>query len=395
MGTKTNQIATWRDLDLIGYRLPYGASNFLDKGVTYKDLNSCSRGYLSAYYSSFNALTESQKRLYVTNHLDVPFNHSVSLNVHDIVQEQYFNSGLAVESTIKSNPSTVETLIWYNFTLPVGVHSASVTFSEAPLQVLIKAIRGVVSMVNISYKMRIVDSEDNTIWTSSLISTTVACGVRVVLPTLMPTSAITLTNLSGHANQIYYIKVDWFYHNMIDKTLSAQFCGPNDDVVLTLALSDKCVPWNKIKGVNGQTVLTNNSITVPIQCKIIERVTDSTKANNIAFYYCYTTSSGTSGELAVGYINLANDGDKIKEESSGICNVLVNPKVNGVVVSDYLKIASGTTGVAQTWKIRFTKSNSTYGYIELGKWKTCPYSFTQYTYQDAVKNISYIELRIT
>lgn len=121
----------------------------------------------------------------------------------------------------------------------------------------------------------------------------------------------------------------------------------------------KTIKWSDIPGASRQVITTSNGVTNAYElahntCSIYieEHVTGKTDANTINFYYNYQLSgSATWYKLLVDTNNLGANG-QIENSSVGVGFLVLNPYVNGTVVSDYLSITCGTTSKNQTWKYK-------------------------------------------
>ena len=121
----------------------------------------------------------------------------------------------------------------------------------------------------------------------------------------------------------------------------------------------KCVKWDNIDASSGQEPPTSDSslsntvrygVTVPIKVTIKESVSGSTQAGDINFYYNYKLSgSSTFNKVCTAKYTFGS----VSGSSSAIVYVLINPKVSGTVVSDYLSIKCGTTRYNQNWTISY------------------------------------------
>lgn len=96
--------------------------------------------------------------------------------------------------------------------------------------------------------------------------------------------------------------------------------------------TDKCVKWSNVPGTDGQNpdeYGPEEGVRCPVKCTITNQLglNNPTRATRIIFYYNYKKYDGTNGHEDVGSITLGQN-NQITSTSSGICKVLVNPKLS-------------------------------------------------------------------
>ena len=341
MGKATNQIATWGDLESIGYRIP--ANSNLVKGVTYQDLANLQNA------SNINYTTKS---CYIN---PSKFSSTYPITYNSNVKEY--------GSTAAPIPQFMSTMASFNlgsFKIPSGFSYGKCYLPISSVYLLLTSnYTGTWSgdlQVRLVIKNAAGDVVDAADWNSLSLNTYVNTGQYYAWNAAYDYQG----NFSGDSNETYYIDVECIaassvsYYGFFVQIYYTEYYSN-----ITFYAPYKYVRWSEIKGNSGQTYGTSNNASLPIECFISESVSGKTQANTITFYYSYKLSGQTSWtDYTVGTVTLGSDG-KVDGSASETANIMLNPKVSGTVIADYLKIKCGTSGGNQPWKYKYNTINAT------------------------------------
>lgn len=360
MGKNTNQITTWADLTSIGYRLPDGISDYSKECVTYGDLMT---------------MHTASSRLYKTYNAKLDYSYyggsqNFTISVPTTSQVGQTGNSSIVQRISTSGTSATQYYTLYTFTSKTGLSSGTIYLPNMYLYVTLAPTSGsgTIPTGTLYYRITVkVGSPSggyiaNTSYTSRAISATTQTQIFYE----MPSSFSGMSGIDGATT--YYVVLEWYTNltNYAYYGLNVSFhrSSLSSSSYVKFYSSQKCVPWNRIVGYNGQippsTPTSTTGARVPVHCYIEEHVSGKTKANTVSFYYCYQLSGSTTwNQLETGRINLGSDG-KVDGSASGTCYVLVNPKPSsGTVVSDYLIVKCYECGGNQTWKYKSEYNGST------------------------------------
>lgn len=360
MGKADFQIATWQDLTSIGYRIPYGASSELSKGVTYEDLTYCSQGYLPGYSANYWSLSSDVQRSYQTSNASLAFpGTSVYINYQDVGN---YSDASSTQFTFRTTTTQSESqqIKWGSFTIYNAAPEVSVEWHNMNLFVTTNG-----SEADFTGNVEIIHNSTEQVVGSSFVFFSVSGSdikkeINVVLPTTLPnlasgTYSIILTLNLIKKSEVVLSELDTNSSVVINPILftSIQFFGSPSPYIL-FPEENKCIMWKDVKASSKQSV-SNTTVSVPVYCGISETLSNSaTFANEITFEYCYSTEDdpNTLKTEQTGYISLGSGG-KVNTEAWGTSYLAINPDVLGTVISDYLRITCGTCGGNRTWSWRY------------------------------------------
>ena len=353
MGKGTSQIATWKDLNTIGYRMPsqYRSS---DECITYQDLedleNSTDRTSHSVNValdkSYFNGNTISG--IQFTPDGNVPIIGSGTVgpplisNESGVSNTYYLSLGRLINNLSTTEPIKLcrpdlklyITLKPYISTLPNGIVYSRVVIKKG-------SVTGT-TLVSGSWRPFIIhDAED--------------VQLRYDLPDKMPLYPTSL-------NETYYVVLEWYtdlpssdYRNGVQ--ISFKMSEPT---VWDCYCSTMCVPWNRVNGSSAQVTSGDNAAKVPVLCYIEEHMSEPCSTLNCKFYYRYKLSGSDDWNMVqVGYTVLSTNSSGINGSAQNTCYVLINPFVSGNVVSDCLYVEVGNISVYKHWKFKVEYSGAT------------------------------------
>lgn len=341
MGKVTNQIATWGDLESIGYRIPLNSN--LVKGVTYQDLENLQNASNIKYTTKSCYINPSK------------FSGTYSITYNSNVKEY--------GSTTAPIPQSMSNMASFNlgtFKIPSGFAYGECYLPISSVYILLTSnYTGTWSgtfQVRLVIKNAIGDLVYESGWNSLLLNAYVNTGNFY---SWVPNSAHQ-GSFSGDSNEDYYIDIECkTTSTLASRGLFVQIYYTKNSSNITFYAPYKYVKWSEIRGNSGQTYGNSNNASLPIECFISESVTGKTQANTITFYYSYKLSGQTSWtDYTVGTVTLGSDG-KVDGSASKTANIMLNPKVSGTVIADYLKIKCGTAGGNQPWKYKYNTINTT------------------------------------
>ena len=379
-----NPIATWDDLRIgLGYRLPYGVINkyteeertsWLKKGVTLHDLTYCPNGYLPEYYSDFSALTDSQKRLYITNNtilsLPTPL-HTITVNpMYDIQVLADNSTSVTLRSENGSSFYSSAELLWYKFTATESMQDCTITYEN--LRLYVTATGTVNASLHGSILIRQVGTQ-NVIAQGMITSVNLADAENLKVEITMPSS------FNIQKGRQYEIVLSIYAVQSIapgDSGISGGNTGGNVVVnpnipglalkILTLTFTtasatlkfestNKCVPYKRI--------LNNHDVTVPVYVYIKNNLVVVTYATSVNFYYRYSLRSSPSvyNTIWIGGGELCNSLGR-KDSVSKVYNITLNPQVDGEVENDQLYITFGDTNTTKLLGLQYVENGVTYSW---------------------------------
>lgn len=368
-----NPIATWDDLRIgLGYRLPYGVVNkyteeekarasWLKKGVTLHDLTHCPNGYLPEYYSDFLALSDDQKRMYITNStvitLPSPL-HRVTLNPkYDIQILENNSTSVTLRSENGSSFYSSAELLWYKFTATESMQDCTVSYTNLRLSV------SSTGTTNVSLQGQILIRQVNTqnvIARGTITPVDLANAKNLKVEVTMPSSfniqkgrqyEIVLSiyatqrfssgnsgtvggNTGTGGNIVISPNLPGLTLNVITLTFTTT------TATLRFESNNKCVPYKRI--------LNNHDVTVPVQVSIKNHLVVVTYATTIKFIYRYslTTSPTVYNTITVGGGELCSNLGR-KDSVSKLYDIKLNPQVSGEIANDQLVLEFGDTNATR------------------------------------------------
>ena len=363
MGKNNTQIATWRDLNSIGYRTFYTEKDS-DRCVTYSDLSKLSRGYDDGYATAYAQLDNNSKRAFVTNNAEIEINHKDSFNKIPIVLLGNITETTSTSINQLISPGAAfgpeQTLGWFSFPNVGELAEVQFTFPEIPLYISVNKpsnMNGKVAVwLELNYGESWYDSEhletlQSTTIDLSLVADEYACAITFPQSINLDTFGVNDTNLN------FFILVKWQFialtwSNLVSaRLISTTFtCGVVNSGV-SLYYPKQCVPWTVIKASQGQLTSVSKPVTVPVRSRIAEGLTGSTYVNYIRFYYYYLPEgSNTWKEIQTGGGYLS-DGS-INTSAQTVFQVIINPKVTETVAQDCLLIRCGEAGSSRRYSYK-------------------------------------------
>lgn len=381
MGQNKDQIATWEDLrSTLGYRLPYGvdikneetSGKYLDKGVTYRDLYHCSKGYLPAYESEYNALSDTNKRKYITKNARITdvydyTGYTQRINIDGLVVP--LNSSIVPGITFLAESEFItetKEIKWGTFTATKNFNSPGIVWNNFALYV------SSLGSCTINVRMMISNGYDRI--AESVCSKALDAGaekVQLNLPAptrldylkagetytislkiyLLTAPVIPVENSSSGSSP-----VDLELPGVIKPSLALQVIklfGSNTSMSFQTAHYDdyldggyqshKCVRYDQIKN--------NHTVTVPVRCKISESTSGRCWGNVLRIFYVYTTNGSTWNGMVTGGGKIYDGG--FKGSIQKVYDVTLNPEVSSNIIADGIMFYCGTTVVDHTFKIAF------------------------------------------
>ena len=386
-----NPIATWDDLRTgLGYRLPYGVvkkyteeeiTSWLKKGVTFQELTHYPNGYLPEYSSDFAALSDAQKRLYITKNTVISSPTSLyTVTLQPIYEIQVLadnSTSVTLRSESGSSFFNSEEVLWYRFTATESMQECAVTYENFKLYV------SATGQLNTSLQgqvlIRQVDTHD-VIARGTILSTDLDNAVNATVKIEMPSSFNIQKGrqyeivLSVYATQKISLTDAGTLNDNNDFPLSGTVgnvvVNPNIPGIalklLTLTFTtatatlhfesgNKCVPY--------KSILNNYDVTVPVYVYIKNHLVVVTYATSVNFYYRYslTSSPAVYHTIWVGGGELCDNLGR-KDSVSAVCNIKLNPKVDGEVANDQLYITFGDTNTTKLLGLQYVENGVTYSW---------------------------------
>lgn len=346
MGKGTNQIATWSDLYSIGYRVP----------TSYRSSKEC------ITYQNLEDLATSTDILSNTQNAQLPNSYYNGNSVGGFTITAYNDvptSGDYKETIVQTSDSSI---IYSNI---IGVFNSnlngvtSACLSPFNLTLYVYCIRNAGYMPEGSLYYRVAVRSGST--TGPIITCSewdrlqlrdehTGVGVGINIP-----KSSEITTLGT-----YYLVVEWFTTMTTNYYYGAKIGFQRSAFsVYPCYTSYMCVPWNRIKGYNGQTLSESDPVKVPVKCYIEEAVSGSIEAQTFEFRYEYQLSgSSTWNSITTGTLKLQTSSGQLQGSAQGTCYVLINPKVSGTVVADRLAVFCGTLSSGKYWRWKQEYSNN-------------------------------------
>lgn len=355
-------VVTWKDLrNGFGYRLPYGINNkvndygtsFLLKGVTYKDLENCAKGYISEYKSQFDQLTDAQKRMYITNKATLStFVYPISsFSLTPASKVGYYTTSVGytggTQFRFVADPmSEMKDIVWFTFTADQSLAGCSVTWDNLSLVATYTSAGPVNASITLQGQILVRRAGSTlTIGRGMIQANNISTdNTYEPIDVQMPT---TLENIQKGVTYEVVLSVytSVFYRGELDvPSLTAEFplkpITPgvttttitfySKNATLSLESNNKCVTYDLIKA--------NTNATVPVYVQVKNTYGTYINADYVQFIYHYKLVNGSWTSKTTGEA----DWDRISANTtvSTTVNVLINPVV-GDIEADYLEIYFG------------------------------------------------------
>lgn len=380
-------VVTWRDLrNGFGYRLPYGidikvndyGTSFLLKGVTYKDLENCAKGYISEYKSQFDQLTDAQKRMYITNkaaistivHPVSSFTLTPASDVGHFTTSGTFTGGTPFKF-IADPISEMKEIVWFTFMADQSLHNCSVTWDKLDLvathttagptnasvilqgQILVRRVgttanigRGTVPVNNISV--------DGTYEPINVFMPTTFTSVKKGSVYEVVLSVYTSVSYKGDIN-IPSVTAELPLKPILPGLTTTTITFYSKDATLSLESNNKCVTYDLVKA--------NTKASLPVRMYLKNGMKVISYINYCRAIYKYKlVGSNTWSEKILGTLRIGHNSDGTGYAKSGasgslICDCPVMP-VDGEVAADYLQFSSGDAQTAQDFSITLEMGDS-------------------------------------
>lgn len=388
MGTYNSQIATGIDLYNIGYNLPY-SYQISEKGITYKNLKdidedtSCNITNCSFNYSHYKqhgstVLTDFTQNIPITRTTESFYCNSTTVVEKHIFK---FTAPSATQTLIKKIDG-VATISFYN------------TSTNRYAGELLMGI-GLSIGNNASPEESIIDPVYESVYEWDA-GNGVAQGYKFKTITRSITIDGTI-DFNDTVDKTYYIILYCkLSKNNTNVRVTFEISSQNTEPYLNLYSENKCVPWNCIKGSNGQNPSDPDTVKKTIICRLYDQ-TSGTKVDTVKFYYCYQLN----GQTTINKIEVGKDTLSGISPLTATCNVLINPKVNGTIIKEYLSVWIGTATIKQSWKYQLNSSHPPYDayWKEIdGTWKEIELNLTEklgkQNYNDTLLYLNSVLFRI-
>lgn len=380
-------VLTWKDLrNGFGYRLPYGIdhkvndyeTSFLLKGVTYKDLENCAKGYISEYKSQFDQLTDAQKRMYITNEATLstfvyPISSFSLTPASDVgYYTTYGGYTGGTQFGFIANPiSDTKDIVWFTFTADQSLSGCSVTWDKLSLVATYTSAGSGNASITLQGQILVRKAGTTlTIGRGMILATDISGNntyepINVQMPTTFDNIQKGITYeviLSVYTSVVYKSEIDV-------PSLTAEFpITPilpglttttvtfySKDATLSLESNNKCVTYDQIKA--------NTKASLPVRMYLKNGMNVISYINYCRAIYKYKlVGSTTWTEKVLGTLRIGHNSDGTGYAKSGasgslICDCPVMP-VDGEVAADYLQFSSGDAQTAQDFSITLERGDS-------------------------------------
>lgn len=380
-------VVTWKDLrNGFGYRLPYGINNkvndygtsFLLKGVTYKDLENCAKGYISEYKSQFDQLTDAQKRMYITNKATLStFVYPISsFSLTPASKVGYYTTSVGytggTQFRFVADPmSEMKDIVWFTFTADQSLAGCSVTWDNLSLVATYTSAGPVNASITLQGQILVRRAGSTlTIGRGMIQANNISTdNTYEPIDVQMPT---TLENIQKGVTYEVVLSVytSVFYRGELDvPSLTAEFplkpITPgvttttitfySKNATLSLESNNKCVTYDLIKA--------NTKASLPVRMYLKNGMKVISYINYCRAIYKYKlVGSNTWSEKILGTLRIGHNSDGTGYAKSGasgslICDCPVMP-VDGEVAADYLQFSSGDAQTAQDFSITLEMGDS-------------------------------------
>lgn len=349
MGKGTNQIATWSDLYSIGYRVPT-SYRYSKECITYQNLEDLGLSTNILEKTSNAALNTS----YFNGNTTTGFTFTRSSDIKTFEDELPSLGILANTAGVSSTNYTV-------------LGTLGSLYVNEPVELRTPELRIYLTMIPVR------DVPTGTLYYRLTIRSGSSMGSVVSESSWRPYNVTDVEVMqlryyfddpiliSVSSGRTYYLVVEWYTDlSYTSRGIFVSFKINESFSKWDCYCPNKCVPWNRIKGYNGQTLSAIDTVKVPVKCYIEEAVSGSIAAQTFEFRYEYQLSgSSTWDSITTGTLKLQTSSGQIQGSAQGTCYVLINPKVSGTVVADRLAVFCGTLPSGKYWRWKTEYSNST------------------------------------
>lgn len=414
MGKVNYQLATWKDLHDIGYRLPKNVNVESNECITYGDLETTA------------AQTDKQ---YTTNNIyvDSVYNSGLSLIPY---YDPPVVAGTAKTATVRIRPNSVQAIngdVIPFYTFSVAATENSTVTLNIPLTVsttLMGAASDLGSNPQIHFELYLYYGAT---WEDSYLigrGTTMTLDCRTQsLSVTCYLSCSLVASPDIPSGQNYYVGIRYYGTGMAVNSGQLSLPGTIDKVVyiditftektgnykIKTYSKDKCVPWNVVPGAKGQSVSTIKTsgqqpgTGVYMELGIYEDVSLSTNADEITVTYYYKVNGAWNSVCIYSDYDIG-DGSKVDTSATKVVNMPLN--INGTGTStiedEYIQFFCGDAGGKQTWYYRVYEyvdggGTTTTGWQRVpGTSKTCTIQLNRSKkYADFVRKTQAVHFYIT
>lgn len=349
MGKGTDQIATWSDLYSIGYRVPtsYRSSkecityqNLEDLGVsTYRPETTYNAALNKSYFNgnTTTGFTFTRDSGITTFEDELP-SLAIIANTAGISDTYY--TVLGTLGNLNTNEN-VELCI-----PDLRVYLTMISMRDTPTGTLhyrlaIKSQSSTVGMVVAASSwrtFRIMDVE--------------------IEPLRYYFDDPTIISISP--GRTYYLVVEWY----TDMSYTSRGTFVSFKINESFSRWDcycptKCVPWNRIKGYNKQSISDPEAVKIPILCYAEEHMSETCNSLTCTFYYQYKLSGASEfTKVSTGSTTLSTSSGVLSGSAQKTCSVLINPNISGNIAADCLYIEVGSISKAKHWKYKLEYDGS-------------------------------------
>lgn len=364
MEKATTQLATWKDLHDLGYRLPKNVDVESMECITYEDL------------TTINAQTAYQ---YKTNNVSVTsvYNSGLSLSPY---HDSPALAGTTKTATVRINPSTIQGInggVIPFYTFSVAATANSTVTLNIPLTVSTTMVGessdfGANPNINFELYLYYGDTWEDSFLIGQGTTMTLACQTQSLSVTCYLSCSLQIPS-NAVAGQKYYVGIKYYGTGM--KVGSGQLGLPGagaklryiditfteksgTDKIKTYS-KDKCVPWYAVPGTKSNKISTiEKSGQQPgpgvfMELGIWEDVTGSTNADEITVTYYYKVN-GTWKSVCIYSAYDIGDGSDVNTSATKVVNMPLN--INGTSTSDiedeYIQFFCGEAGARRPWYYR-------------------------------------------
>ena len=348
MGKGTDQIATWSDLYSIGYRVPTSYRNSKEC-ITYQNLEDLENSTDRTAHNINVALNTS----YFNGNTTTGFTFTRSSDIRTFEEELPSTPILANTAGVSSTNYTVlGTLgsLYINEPVELRTPDLRIYLSMIPLRDVPTGTLYYRLTIRAGSSMGLIVSESS--WRSYPVNYVEDIQMRYYFddPTLITVSS----------GRTYYLVLEWYTNlSYTSRGVHVSFKINESFSKWDCYCPNKCVPWNRIKGYNKQSISDPETVKIPVLCYAEEHMSETCNSLTCTFYYQYKLSGASEfTKVSTGSTTLSTSSGVLSGSAQRTCSVLINPNISGNITADCLYIEVGSISKAKHWKYKLEYDGS-------------------------------------